>query len=246
MTESDIRENFINSLKEDKDTNNLLQSLSLARLDWYIDDYLFNNNNLSIFDKYKYNTLISSKIYVVFNYFEITFRNFCDKRIRYKTHNEKWYLDTNIVKRDINDEKDYINKVFFNVCKRYKENKKLEELPKIEEISSDDFIANTDFGFWVELFDKKRASEIYNKFFFKFFIDKKFTAKDVKTKLHYIRYMRNRIAHQECIIKYDYKLKYDYMIKLIKIISRRTLKDLSIIDDFKKIDNNYKNSVKLS
>jgi hypothetical protein len=173
----------------------------------------------------------------VLHFFEVIFRNTCNELIIFKTNNKKWYLDKNVLENLTDNSKyNFINIEFGSIIRKLRENKEAKELINIDNINQNDFIANAGFGFWIELFNKKRAYKIYNKFFNYCFSKNNLNRRKVKKILENIRFFRNRIAHQECIIKYDYEKVYYDMTNIIDFISNDTYSIVKEICNFEVIN----------
>jgi hypothetical protein len=228
----------------------IIKIISMPRLTWYFEYCKKNNasNTFGVFDVYNYNCLISSKLYVIIHNFEVFFRNFCYEKIKNFFHNEKWYLDKNILKITETNTRDNVIREFNSICERYKISKKLHEYPKIKDLSCSNFISNTNFGFWVRLFDSDRAYDIYNKVFASYFYKHELTRKKIRSMLDNIRFIRNRIAHNECIIKYDYKLTYHYIVDILFGLIGDKIYDaiISPIDNFTHINSQFEAGTPIS
>jgi hypothetical protein len=114
--------------------------------------------------------------------------------------------------------------------------------------NNENFISNTNFGFWVRLFDSDRSYDIYNKVFASYFYKYSLTRKKLRGMLDNIRFIRNRIAHNECIIKYDYKLTYHYIVNILFEPIAGKIYDAIIlpIDNFTHINNQFEAGVRIS
>jgi hypothetical protein len=236
---------------------NLLNLISQDRLSWYIG----NNSLKDGLEKYNYDCLISAELYKIIYHFETIFRNFCYNTIKDISLNEKWYLDDNILqkivrkrrqkkKSKISNTIEYddfdVKGTFSQILKRYNAKRQVVE-NNIGILSYSNFIVNTDFSFWTELFCRERASKLYNKYFNNIFGRHNLKRLDISAMLSNIRFVRNKISHHHNILKYSkkYEKSYNDMYILFDIISANIRGVIKIVDNFNLINNNYKNNIPL-
>ena len=92
-------------------------------------------------------------------------------------------------------------------------------------ISNDYLVSRLNFGFWTKLFNKYYESEMWNKCLYKIF-KKPIKRGFIESRLHELRRIRNRIAHNECILNLKHTLLeyYDFVIDIVSVI------DFSVVD----------------
>lgn len=209
--------------------NSMLLSLTESRLEKYkkiAEKHSFSEREVVLL--YEFNSKFSKEAFIVINYFEIAFRNFCDDMISKKCNaiDGKWYLK----KFKPNDE--YLH----NALKIAKYGRKDLESCTIETLNKNKMISSLTFGFWVNLFNPAtnlhKFWEPYFEDFFKrenitkylkkkFNIDDNFineillnkykkdlTCKGLYDRLLKINIVRNEIAHHKCLICDGFKALY--------------------------------------
>ena len=83
-------------------------------------------------------------------------------------------------------------------------------------ITNNYLVSRLNFGFWTRLFSKNYESILWNKYLHKIF-NKKVQRKEIEIKLNEFRRLRNRIAHNECVLNMEYSI-IEYYDKIISFL----------------------------
>ena len=210
------------------DFDKIIKFFSKQRMEFYVKN--FGNNNESVIEAYECNVLLSSQLYIYLQYFEVIFRNFCNEEIIRIYKDEQWYSNRKIlldntdkfVEKQINSAKDRIKKpnnvqqTCFKNC---------------------DIISNMDLGFWVYIFAGINENKIWQPCFRDTFNKHNLKRNRIWHTLDDIRFIRNKIAHHGCIIKYDYEKYYNNISSILNCIAPSIMDRLEHISNFKTIDN---------
>ena len=213
------------------DYNDLEQFLSEERLDKYL--VLADNNKKEAIRLYELNLKYSANLYMVLSCFEIVLRNLINREML--KYNADWILNlssidnkiiSNLSKmKQLNiDTVAYYNKFFKEQEKLINDAKKsLEDDNK--DIDNNYLISRLNFGFWTRMFNKCYETEIWNKYLYKIF--KKQTRRGyIEAKLNELRRLRNRVAHNECVLNLRHK-PIEYFDLIIELLNNT---DVKIID----------------
>jgi hypothetical protein len=207
--------------------------ISKKRLEKYLS--LADNDTVKAVNLYKLNIQYSSQIYAILSCFEVFFRNFVNNVMI--EVDVDWIQNLSIIHEKILYNTKYYQKIYNN-----KANKNLEYFFTIQEnlvsktkerlneakkpINNSYLVAELTFGFWENLFNKNYETEIWNKYFQnKIDIELGKLEKEINS----FRILRNRIAHNECILKYNLPI---YIKRVFNILD---LLDINLKDFIKEV-----------
>ena len=171
----------------------------------------------SNFDEYRKNLLISKNAYIPLSILEISLRNALDDHFSSKISPD-WHLDT----------------TFLSVGAQKKITEAIDLLKKRKEaITKEKIIAELNFGFWVNLFQKPYQNHLRTRDLQRIFPN--MPSKDVMIlnreeiykKLDHIRAFRNRIFHYEKVINKDHYNGIEEEIYFILEIFDRELSEFT-------------------
>lgn len=197
--------------------------LSEERLNTYL--ILANNDKEKAIELYELNLKYSSELYLLLSNLEVILRNSINSLLIKEDSN--WLLNlayfnnkilNNIKNTKTADKKTILEyKQFFKYQNAIVENtiKGLQEANK--KINTDNLIAKLSFGFWTKLFNKIYETNLWNRNLYKIF--KQNTKRgSIEHELNDFRRLRNRIAHNECVLSIKYK-PIEYKNKIIHFLN---------------------------
>lgn len=199
---------------------NLEIYLSKERLNKYLE--LANNDKDESIKLYKKNLKISSKMYILLSCFEVFFRNIINNSIS----NNYWIININNLHiKILKDLKKYqtlsktksnqnISK-FFDIQNTFIQKAKDDLIKEKKPISNDYLISKLNFAFWENLLSKNYENIIWNKYLKNTF---KCNRGYLQKEINNFRKLRNRIAHNECILKYDIQNFQDRIFKILDLV----------------------------
>lgn len=194
--------------------------LSKERLNKYLE--LANNDKDESIKLYKKNLKISSKMYILLSCFEVFFRNIINNSIS----NNYWIININNLHiKILEDLKKYqtlsktksnqnISK-FFDIQNTFIQKAKDDLIKEKKPISNDYLISKLNFAFWENLLSKNYENIIWNKYLKNTF---KCNRGYLQKEINNFRKLRNRIAHNECILKYDIQNFQDRIFKILDLV----------------------------
>ncbi len=194
--------------------------LSKERLNKYLE--LANNDKDESIKLYKKNLKISSKMYILLSCFEVFFRNIINNSIS----NNYWIININNLHiKILKDLKKYqtlsktksnqnISK-FFDIQNTFIQKAKDDLIKEKKPISNDYLISKLNFAFWENLLSKNYENIIWNKYLKNTF---KCNRGYLQKEINNFRKLRNRIAHNECILKYDIQNFQDRIFKILDLV----------------------------
>lgn len=194
--------------------------LSKERLNKYLE--LASNDKDESIKLYKKNLKISSKMYILLSCFEVFFRNIINNSIS----NNYWIININNLHiKILEDLKKYqtlsktksnqnISK-FFDIQNTFIQKAKDDLIKEKKPISNDYLISKLNFAFWENLLSKNYENIIWNKYLKNTF---KCNRGYLQKEINNFRKLRNRIAHNECILKYDIQNFQDRIFKILDLV----------------------------
>lgn len=214
--------------------NELEKFLSKERLSKYL--ILANDNKEEAIKLYELNLKYSANLYVVLSCFEIVLRNLINgEMIKYSSN---WILNLSIIDNKIMNNLGKMKQLNANTIMYYKEFfKEQEKLIKEADnslkkdrknIDNNYLVSRLNFGFWTRMFNKYYETELWNKYLYKIF-KKSIKRGYIEAKLNELRRLRNRIAHNECVLNLKHKPidYYDFIIELLTNITNWIEKQVS-------------------
>ncbi len=206
--------------------NNFLQNLSAERFSKYLN--LASNSESAAFKLYEFNIRLSESFYPSLHNLEISLRNNFNFLIR-KNYGEEWFLNKELLAGT--NQKEFVN------------------LRKIEEIISksktfcpNKLVSNLSFGFWVSLLYPNYEISLWRPCLRKLFSEnQKITRKEFHQKLERIKFIRNRTAHHEFILKHDLKSCHETVYEIMRHLSPELADWSSNLDRFPKVFLEYQN-----
>ena len=209
--------------------------LSKERLNKYLE--VANNNKEKAIELYEANLKYSSKMYILLSCFEVFLRNSIN--IQMAKYNIDWILNISFLNSKIlnnlrktksaNKETIIFYKKFFEKQTNMLNTAIFSLQEDNKTINNNYLISRLNFGFWTRLFNKSYETEIWNKYLYKIF-NKPIKRGLIEFRLNELRRLRNRIAHNECILnlKHTPLEYYDFIIEFLGMI------DLDITNWLKK------------
>lgn len=194
--------------------------LSKERLNKYLE--LASNDKDESIKLYKKNLKISSKMYILLSCFEVFFRNIINNSIS----NNYWIININNLHiKILEDLKKYqtlsktksnqnISK-FFDIQNTFIQKAKDDLIKEKKPISNDYLISKLNFAFWENLLSKNYENIIWNKYLKNTF---KCNRGYLQKEINNFRKLRNRIEHNECILKYDIQNFQDRIFKILDLV----------------------------
>ena len=209
--------------------------LSKERLNKYLE--VANNNKEKAIELYEANLKYSSKMYILLSCFEVFLRNSIN--IQMAKYNIDWILNISFLNSKIlnnlrktksaNKETIIFYKKFFEKQTNMLNTAIFSLQEDNKTINNNYLTSRLNFGFWTRLFNKSYETEIWNKYLYKIF-NKPIKRGLIEFRLNELRRLRNRIAHNECILnlKHTPLEYYDFIIEFLSMI------DLDITNWLKK------------
>ena len=209
--------------------------LSKERLNKYLE--VANNNKEKAIELYEANLKYSSKMYILLSCFEVFLRNAIN--IQMAKYNIDWILNISFLNSKIlnnlrktksaNKETIIFYKKFFEKQTNMLNTAIFSLQEDNKTINNNYLTSRLNFGFWTRLFNKSYETEIWNKYLYKIF-NKPIKRGLIEFRLNELRRLRNRIAHNECILnlKHTPLEYYDFIIEFLSMI------DLDITNWLKK------------
>lgn len=149
---------------------------------------------------YERNTLVSEAFYTPIQGLEIALRN-AVHNVLAEEINERWFDPR--FKVLVGKEE----KMIGDAKNKLKERGKTVEPGRV--------VAELSFGFWTALTEKRYVDSLWIPYLHKAFPNHKISHKECREKLRQIRILRNRIAHHEPILEWDYCKNYQNIIEII-------------------------------
>jgi len=178
-------------------TDFLETSLSTARFEAYQNLVASIGKGRSAEHLYALNLIYSKELYVVLAGLEVALRNKFHHALSGLYQTNEWYKEPKIFR---NTHLEQVQKAG-------------EKLAKIKHtFSSDDLVAELNYGFWVHLLDKPYEQSFWNKSLRHCFpkYGQKPNRPAIEKPLRATLLLRNKIAHLEPIIKYEDTLIQEY------------------------------------
>lgn len=209
--------------------------LSAERLKKYLD--LSDGDKEQAISLYESNLKYSASMYLVLSCFEVILRNVIN--IQMLKNDVNWISNISLLNVKIINNLKKTKTANKNTVTSYKKflNKQIDILNVAifslqedeKEINNDYLTSRLNFGFWTRLFNKSYETEIWNKYLYRIF-SKPIKRGFVEFRLNELRRLRNRIAHNECILnlKHTPLEYYDFIIEFLSFV------DLNIVDWLKK------------
>ena len=209
--------------------------LSKERLNKYLE--ITNNNKEKAIELYEANLKYSSKMYILLSCFEVFLRNAIN--IQMAKYDIDWILNISFLNSKIlnnlrktksaNKETIIFYKKFFEKQTNMLNTAIFSLQEDNKTINNNYLTSRLNFGFWTRLFNKSYEAEIWNKYLYKIF-NKPIKRGLIEFRLNELRRLRNRIAHNECILnlKHTPLEYYDFIIEFLSMI------DLDITNWLKK------------
>lgn len=199
--------------------------LSKERLNKYLE--VANNNKEKVIELYEANLKYSSKMYILLSCFEVFLRNSIN--IQMAKYNIDWILNISFLNSKIlnnlrktksaNKETIISYKKFFEKQTNMLNTAIFSLQEDNKTINNNYLTSRLNFGFWTRLFNKSYETEIWNKYLYKIF-NKPIKRGLIEFRLNELRRLRNRIAHNECILnlKRTPLEYYDFIIEFLSMI----------------------------
>lgn len=191
-----------------------------------------NNNLKRALFLYELNLEYSSQLYKLLSILESSLRNLVNERC-IELFGYDWITN---IRYDIHLK--IINKILRTTTATEKTRLELEKILSIQEsivkdtidklkeynkpMTNDYLVSGSTFSFWTRLFNKAYESTLWNKSLSNIF-NKKLTRNKVEDILNEFRWLRNRIAHNECIInmKHSPEKYYNKILNFLEIIDSK-------------------------
>lgn len=198
-------------------TTKLLHSISRERFSPYLK--LADNSDLQALQLYEFNIKLSESFYPSLHNLEISLRNNFHLAIA-KKYGKDWILNRKLL-AGMN------NREFVNLSK-------IDEIiSKLQTQDINKIISNLSFGFWVSLLYPNYEISLWRPCLREIFPhDKKILRKEIHQKLENAKFIRNRIAHHEFILKHDLQFHHTNIYELISYFCADFVKWTKDLDDF--------------
>lgn len=201
--------------------------ITTARLKPYLKRT--DNNLKKALDLYGLNLEYSCQLYKLLSILETSLRNLINERCK-KLFGYDWIIN---IKYDIHP--DIMNRILNTTTATEKTRAEFEKISFIQEsivkdaidklkddkkpITNDYLVANLVFGFWTRLFNKTYEGVLWNKSLSTIF-NKKLSRNNAEDLLNEFRWLRNKIAHNGCVIdmKYSPQKYYNKILNFLEII----------------------------
>lgn len=211
------------------DYEDLEKFFSKERMKKYL--VMANNDKEKAVKLYFDNINYSSKLYTILSYFEVFLRNKINNKMA--KIDKEWLINLTLLNAKILNKlkidknlsvKTYlIFEKFFKVQENLLDIAEHDLLEDKKPITNDYLVSRLNFGFWTRLLNKVYEDDIWRKYLVKTF-GKKIKRGAIEKDLNELRRLRNRIAHNECVLnlKHTPVEYYDFMIDFIKKIDVKT------------------------
>ena len=191
-----------------------------------------NNNLKKALALYEVNIAYSSELYKLLSILEISLRNHINERCIKLLGNDwitniKYDVHLHILNSFHNTNENYvITKNTFTVMEKIfsiQENMIADTIERLKDenkpITNDYLVSRSLFSFWTRLFNKAYEATLWNKSLATIF-NKQLTRNKAEQTLNEFRWLRNRIAHNGCVIdmKYSPEMYCNKILKLLEII----------------------------
>jgi len=173
----------------------LKRGLSLDRFAFYLESS--GGDDLSAVRLYEENTALSESLYGVLQGFEIVLRNSMHETLVRGIGQPDWYSHVDLEEPEMETVKKTKDKI-----------KK-----KGYAVTSSRVVSELTFGFWSSLAARHYAARLWLPHLHKAFPYKQIGHKVAHKRLDSIRYLRNKVAHHECILRYDLEREYKEIIE---------------------------------
>jgi hypothetical protein len=200
----------------------LVKYLTEDRLKTYMS--LADNDREKSIELYKINLEYSSQLQILLSWLEVILRNSINNAmvrlddnwiVNFETTNQN--LLNNFKKIIKNPRTISFYRTFFetqnNLIKRAIDDLKEDNKPR----TNNYIVSRLTFGFWTRLFNKKYEGTLWNRHLYSIF-NKKLQRQSVEDNLNNFRRLRNRIAHNECILNMDIR-PLDFYNDIISFLS---------------------------
>lgn len=204
--------------------------ITIGRLSPYLKRC--NNNPKKALTLYEINMAYSSELYKLLSILEISLRNLinerCIKLFGYDwITNIKYDIHLHILNSFYNTNENYvITKNTFVIMEKIfsiQESMIKDTIARLKEenkpMTNDYIVSRSLFGFWTNLFNRVYEATLWNKSLANIF-NKQFTRNKIEHILNEFRWLRNRIAHNGCVIdmKYSPEIYCNKILKFLEII----------------------------
>ena len=170
---------------------NLRAALSEDRFARYLA--LAKGDEAEAIKRYEVNTALSEGLYGVLQGFEIVLRNSIHETMKKATGHEDWHEHIGLEPPELQS----IAKAQAKIVR------------KGENVTVPRVVSELTFGFWSSLTGRGYADRLWVRHLHKAFPFKRLGRKEAFSRLDAIRFLRNQVAHHECILMRD--LKQDYL-----------------------------------
>jgi hypothetical protein len=198
--------------------------LSKDRLRKYLK--LTNGDKVESIKLYETNLKYSSQMYLILSCFEVMLRNTINNTLVDKL-DVNWIAEINVLHNNIAKNLKNINAVnALRDCKKlfaiqeqliFNTTKDLEREKK--PLNASHYVSRMNFSFWENLFSKNYESVLWNKYLSKVF--KNNNRGYILKEINSFRRLRNRIAHNECLMEYNLTNYYDNILNFLDLIDNR-------------------------
>jgi hypothetical protein len=204
--------------------------MNLEKLGYYISEerlklYLeYTNNDIEkAITLYELNIETTSTLIYPLSMFEVILRN-CVNRVLTDEYGDNWYDGSFILPKNaiaVEKIKDILQR-------------------EGKEINNTNIVSNSNLGLWTEFFSSRYMAKGFTTKFAVMFANKKYPPDSYSILLVIKNNIRNRISHQENIIKYDVYKNYSLLLKFISFVDRDLANYVDYKSKFKEIFNNNK------
>ncbi len=171
---------------------------------------------------YEFNIRLAESFYPILHNLEISLRNIFNQKIQ-EIYGQEWLLNKKLILGTNQKELDNLEKVN-QIIKKF----------KTENQST--IISNLSLGFWLSLLYPNYEISLWRPALRNAFsYQNKITRRDVQNKLRDVKFIRNRIAHHECILKLDLKFYHNNAGEILRDIAPENLEFTNKIDRFNEI-----------